>query len=1397
MAKRIFELAKEYGVKSKEIIDFLVTKKVVVNNFSRVDDRITDIVRKEFDKNRNVMNEIISNTGEEERRVEKFECNYNTLFITDNNQTLDAINNYRSFCKAFQSSPEESRRAVLLLVIQDWIIRKIDKIDKENTDYTLDTLLVDNIDKSYLRAEKMKDVLSKLTDDSYDAIRRIAENMRENIIRENVKLPVHKVREINSYGLIWLSRRSGRTIKEKISSANSSMMAVQRRMSLDAGENRLFIAYLKELAEYFQIKFELYPREKQSEIESQFYSLLLSIIRNPDMEEIRRWENLPPNNTLLSDQNYKKIWKGWNELKQIDDLIANDDKNISHRICTIFYIEFLTKASQYIIFPQVPIVVSYEEYSVTSCSNIFYGIDINGQVLRVKREEDSLYINYDGHSIELKFVNTSLLFFVNGQYEKTVSITTATLNICVDLVLSKLVCKAQKNPYSRRSITLEKYKSVVMDLFSLRPSYKGDEKEIQALSGRLLRQVHVYTNGEENHCFDIACDQANAILVNETIKTYNVPLAVENASATQMSKLMHLLERYVSAQKFTFLFPDIYTEFQLSLVYKSARLAFHEVRSFPRSIGISFLYLKTELSTKKFHKNEFLLVSDLVDDVISFTLIQGVKDDVVAHDIPEYSGIILERHPSSSYSVKNQIKKQMEELLTYDYLDQDLTYKILGIDGFSSEQNKFALLYGRENALALTNNLCKSISSIRLNINDIVEDFLINHKGIIGNKKIHIISLARQLSYNGNLDFTYFERQKVLEGFSVYESLQRKTKSILWRDHLPELSIKLLCGKFTLVDKETITPEFNVVKKIIINNTFTLPKNMSIYRFNLVQNDANRNVRYAAVVKNTAFPINHDVECKLEMTYQYGSDEPYKLLFLPKGNNDGFVEAKVIWEKVTEYPCDGMIYPDTPQDSTWIAMRTFPTRQGTEDIIKVLENRFEAFSKGICTFSLSKYKGPISGDIGKRRFTIQSIIEGKKAKIVFDESAVDDKKSGKKISFDTADAISFDLNETLNKKQYQRHTIDLSLYFGPKQSIWRYSNLGYACYLTLNIEGKMLKIAFYENQFDYPEDFTPGIKKISFEIIPYKGDMFKAVKIHDETTGKPYEEIKTYFASNLRKGVKPGQYLYNGWMYFIMLSTFVGKKTLHDKDCPLSLQNAFATAKEPWIKTFLNCDDNFIKMRLFNLMSLIADDFGDKYYKIANKYISNYLKGIDKLPDYIGYAIGDCTNMNQKQLLDSIFQLKDEKVVCILSKTIWGNENYIWNVSIEKSLYYFEAAIKYLKELCDNNYRKPKDITMCLEYILGVYRLRKYNNHDLNLKLSLNNWLVQVLYETVERIVDKKIEIKSFLKLEISNKGVYEQIPDLLYAILLYLTGERGAGDIRISGLDFKDIEIGEGKGGY
>ena len=1300
---------------------------------------------------------------------------------------MNLIDSYEKFCRAFKGNPDEVNNAELLLLLQDWIIRIIDRIDEGSTDYSLDSLISENTDKSYLRYAK-KDAVSRLIDDSYDAVRRISDRMRENIIRENVKMPVYKVREVNSYGLNWLSRRPGTTIKEKISSSNSSMMAVQRRMSLDTGENRLFIAYLKELADALEIKLENFPERQQNELESGFYSQLFAIVRDPDNEEIRRWENMPPNNTLLSDQNYKKIWKCWNELKAIDTIIANDSINIDSRVCTMFFIELLTKANQFFWFPQIPIDVDYSSYKVKLYAKSFRGIDFEGNTLSIKKTQNTIEIIYRTRTVNVRFEDANIQISVNGKDEHAVKANISSINRYVDLVLAKFGCKKTGMQRPVEKATLEKSSVLLMDLFSVRPNYISDYGNIESLKGRILSQTHLWEDEEGNYKFEISCDTSNALLFDENIETYTVATAVEQASANQMTKLMHLLERYVSAQKFTFLFPDLYNEFQLSLVYKAARLIFHEVRSFPRSIGVAFSYMDTISFQKQFKENDFLLVMDVIDTDLSLTLIQGIKDDTVAEDIPQYGGIIWERHPSLSYSLENSIRDEIyDRLLKLGCNNPEELYSWLGINGFYSESGLLATMSQGEKAFIISDTVFDAFKATKINVSDSINDFLINHKEIIGNNHVHIVSISPLLLYKGTCSYETLGLDSSLEGCKRYGVLQAQSKITLWRDHLPELAIKLLYGKFNLVDNETITPEFNVEKKIRISNVFTLAKGMSEYHFNLVQNDVNRKTRYAAVVKNPAFPINHDVQCKLDMTYQYGAEEPYRLLFIPLEKDAGFVEAKVSWEKVKIQPFMDLEYPDAITSLPWDSMRDFSGRNGKVDLITEMTNKLYAIGKGFQTLALSDFDISYKGEKGKRSFSLEAIYDDQPINIIFVETNMDKQKFGRQISFDNLDLISFDMNEA-NSRGKQRYFADLSACFGYR-TIWVDKGHGYASYPYLNIDGKSVKVAFFENQFDHPEEFHTGITNVSFEVVPYN-DIFKAIKIHDESSGETYQEVKNYFAINIRKGRTPGQFTYNGWVYFMMLSMFVGKNSFYDEECPEELREAFEFARDTWIDSFKNCDDEFVKMRMFNLMSLVANDIGSSYFDIAGEYLEDYMRNEGKLPDYIGYALADCTSESEINLFYQIVGLKNEKAVCILSKAIWGNEDFIWNVPIANTLKYFEEAIKYIKKLCAGVNPNGKDITMCLEYILGALRLRKYNDSDLNYKLSMNNPLVRELYDLIEQIIDRKIEIYSFLKLDVQNKGVYDAVPDLLYALLVYISGEKGAGDIKISGLDLKDIEV-------
>ena len=58
---------------------------------------------------------------------------------------------------------------------------------------------------------------------------------------------------------------------------------------------------------------------------------------------------------------------------------------------------------------------------------------------------------------------------------------------------------------------------------------------------------------------------------------------------------------------------------------------------------------------------------------------------------------------------------------------------------------------------------------------------------------------------------------------------------------------------------------------------------------------------------------------------------------------------------------------------------------------------------------------------------------------------------------------------------------------------------------------------------------------------------------------------------------------------------------------------------------------------------------------------------------------------------------------------------------------------------------------------------------------------MQELYKYLEILADYNIKIPSFLKLNISSKGIYADMSDLLYLLFVYVTGSNIEDEIKIS----------------
>ena len=595
------------------------------------------------------------------------------------------IDNYEQFCKAFECDDNELKKeARLLLFIQNWIIRILDYMEEDTLDYSLKKMVEQNADKMS-NIHTLKDALSSIVDDSDLAFRHLSENMREKIIRENVQMPVYKVREINSYGLNWLSRQSGRTIRQKVSSAGNSIMAVQRRMSFDTAENRLFVAFAKEIYEQLNTKLESLGEIDPRQIaEEDMRDELAVFLRRDDIAEVRRWENLPPNNTLLSDQNYKKIWHAWNEMKKLDERIQNDSDYMGNRLATIFFVELLVYFREILQIPQAPVEVDYDEYNVYFCEKQLFCLDGDGNTVLISQDNNHIYLKSVKKDIAVEFEGNKLVVRVSKEEDKKYEVIQDKIYTYVKLIATKLGVGISKTNAVVRRKEAQKFKSIVVDLFSLHPGYVGDDSSYEKLTERILQQRYSGNDidGDEREYY-IPCDNSNAIkMISGVTDTYTIPFAVDNGSMEQMKRLVHMMENYIVTDSFTYVFPDAYNELQLSMVHKAARMVYRRVRNVPLSIGTAFKYQTTETFRNNFEPGDFLLVVNLIDDEVTFTLVAGEHDEKLESEISDYKGIVWERHPTSTTLFKDEIDNNIVDLLTKaGCAKSEKVYKLLGLEG--------------------------------------------------------------------------------------------------------------------------------------------------------------------------------------------------------------------------------------------------------------------------------------------------------------------------------------------------------------------------------------------------------------------------------------------------------------------------------------------------------------------------------------------------------------------------------------------------------------------------------------------------------------------------------------------------------------------------------------------
>jgi len=159
----------------------------------------------------------------------------------------------------------------------------------------------------------------------------ILQKYKSSIVRKHIMRPVYDLREMDTKSMVWLARQPGRTVREKLSVQNRAL-CMTREFSTNTPENRVVKRLLKELTDIAKQKLlsirnsdydqNTYSDKRISQIEK-LLDIYPNQIRKTDLRDVQPSLMPKPNNVLLSDKNYSRVWRSWQWLKSYTDNTSN------------------------------------------------------------------------------------------------------------------------------------------------------------------------------------------------------------------------------------------------------------------------------------------------------------------------------------------------------------------------------------------------------------------------------------------------------------------------------------------------------------------------------------------------------------------------------------------------------------------------------------------------------------------------------------------------------------------------------------------------------------------------------------------------------------------------------------------------------------------------------------------------------------------------------------------------------------------------------------------------------------------------------------------------------------------------------------------------------------------
>jgi hypothetical protein len=324
------------------------------------------------------------------------------------------------------------------------------------------------------------------------ALRKIIIAPSTKLVKINKNVQSNKVTRFDSKTMIWIARRSGANIAEKISPKNVIPTKVTS-FSTDTPENRHTLYLFDILYDYLYEK--IYPNGLDQKLDIDEYSALKSFelydkirsiltlkqkIKQSDLNNVIKQKQTKQNNKLLADKEYKQIWDAVKEVDYYEQNVQNIWNHLKERYQFIAFLFVCAKIST------LENTMIFDEQSQLTDQDGIIFIKSGDGYNRVR-----FYDKEKSNEIIISLVKESIKVDIN-RYETSNNVVYSKVNVYSHLYdMSKIfdefeIIKQKELEYKKQLIALETHNNKLRETNDKLIDFEDRIKLIESLVSLLI-----------------------------------------------------------------------------------------------------------------------------------------------------------------------------------------------------------------------------------------------------------------------------------------------------------------------------------------------------------------------------------------------------------------------------------------------------------------------------------------------------------------------------------------------------------------------------------------------------------------------------------------------------------------------------------------------------------------------------------------------------------------------------------------------------------------------------------------------------------------------------------------------------------------------------------------------